>query len=65
MYVPWLMQEHSPDSSDLLPGLCALSQSWLGDVVLSSFRETSGNSKVPTLTPWFDNFRVSTYLRVS
>ena len=50
----------SPD--DLLPGLCALAERWLGDVALPGFR--GAPPQIGTLTDWFDDRRVSLYLQV-
>ena len=56
-------QDACPSPDDLLPGLCALTEKWLGDVALPGFRDAP--SQTGTLTDWFQNRRVSLYLQVS
>lgn len=50
------------DSSDLLPGICALAHEVLVDVTLPEFRCCSG-VRAP-LTHWFDNCHVAMQLQV-
>ena len=51
------------DLEDLLPGLCALCQQWLSDVVFTRFR---GMDAVHfDLNSWFSQPRVAFFLRVS
>ena len=57
-----MMQDVSGDLEDLLPGLCALCQQWLSDVVLQRFRGLTQGSF--DLNEWFSNPRVAFHLRV-
>ena len=47
---------------DLLPGICALVQQWLGDVALPGFRGMPAT--VASLNAWFTNRQVVEQLRV-
>ena len=58
-----MLQEACSSPDDLLPGLCALAQRWLGDVALPGFRDAPANSG--TLTDWFNDRGVAMYLQVS
>lgn len=58
------VQDHCEDPSDMLPGVYALVQTWLQEVVLSSFTETA-DQQPPTLQNWFDSKWVTSYLMVS
>lgn len=55
-------QAHSPSVDDLLPGLCALAQQWLGDVLLPSFVCCADGT--PALDAWFRDGRVKLHLQV-
>lgn len=57
------LQDACPNPDDLLPGLCALAERWLGDVALPGFREAPPSSG--SLADWFDDRRVALYLQVS
>ena len=56
-------QDACPSPDDLLPGLCALTEKWLAEVALPSFRGSP--SQTGTLTDWFQDRRVSLYLQVA
>ena len=56
------VQAHSPSADDLLPGLCALAQQWLEDVLLLSFRCCA--DATPSLDAWFGDGRVRLHLQV-
>ena len=55
-----LIQQHSQESPDLLPGLCFYGQKWLHQEVLSQFRDLV-TCKL-TLTEYFADRKVQTYL---
>ena len=55
-----LIQQHSQDSPDLLPGLCLYGEKWLQQEVLSQFRDLA--SCELTLTEYFADRNVQTYL---
>ena len=57
------VQAHSPSADDLLPGLCALAQQWLGDVLLPSF--ACCTDVMPALGAWFQDGRVKLHLQAS
>jgi len=57
------VQAHSPSADDLLPGLCALAQQWLGDVLLPSF--VCCTHVTPSLDAWFQDGRVKLHLQAS
>lgn len=57
-----LAQAQAGEDGDLLPGLLALTQSWLEDVPFSSFRRVTGS--VPPLDSWFSAPQVTLYLKV-
>ncbi len=61
-----LWQENSPDPLDPLPGMCALTQSWLQEAVLGSFRETADAAVLQkvSLDEWFEAPWVNAYLQV-
>lgn len=61
MACPW--QDACPSPDDLLRGLCALTEKWLGDVALPGFR--AAPSQTGTLTDWFQDRRVALYLQVT
>ena len=56
-------QAHSQSADDLLPGLCALAQQWLGDVLLPSFACCTDTA--PALDAWFRAGRVKLHLQAS
>lgn len=55
-----LIQQHSQDSPDLLPGLCLYGEQWLQQEVLSQFRDLA-HCKL-TLTEYFADRKVQAYL---
>ena len=55
-----LIQQHSQDSPDLLPGLCFYGEKWLHQEVLSQFRDLA-NCQL-TLTEYFADKKVQIYL---
>jgi hypothetical protein len=57
-------QEHSPDASDLLPGVFALAQCWLNEAVLGSFRDDEAQAPVE-LAGWFNAWHVRLCIMVS
>ena len=57
-----LLQEASGGDLDLLPGICALAQQWLGDVALPGFRGMPPTA--PSLNAWFTSRRVVDQLKV-
>lgn len=57
--------EHSPDPSDLLPGLYVLTESWLQEAVLASFRQDTQTTQEPvSLRAWFTAKPVQWYIQV-
>lgn len=62
------IQSNSADGSDPLPGLCALAETWLKEVLVPSFRDFQEGT-VPadrvTLGTWFGSRWVQVYLQVS
>lgn len=60
------MQAHSPDSSDLLPGLYVLSQAWLQEAVVGGFRPDAFEGQAAAdLGQWFAARRVQLYIQAS
>lgn len=57
-----LLQKASGGSVDLLPGICALAQQWLGDVALPGFRGMPASAA--SLNAWFTNRQVVEQLKV-
>jgi hypothetical protein len=55
-------QAAAEGGEDLLPGVCALVEAWLGDVVLAGVRDAP--AAPPSLGAWFDDPRVALDLRV-
>jgi hypothetical protein len=57
-------QAHSPDRSDLLPGLYMLSQAWLQEAVLGGFRpDAAEGQEAGDLGLWFAAGRVQLYIQ--
>eukprot|EP00884_Botryococcus_braunii_P003125 jgi/Botrbrau1/12813/Bobra.20_1s0004.1 len=50
------------EDSDLLHGLCLYSELWLSKVGFASFRDTAEELPVPSLTSYFEDKRVTSYL---
>lgn len=64
-------QAHCPDSSDLLPGVYALTQCWMQQGILGCFRQQAGavttdQQQAPDvdLAPWFDSLVVRAVILV-
>lgn len=55
-----LVQQHSPNSTDLLPGLCFYSEQWLRQDVLSQFPDLATTNL--TLKEYFGDRQVQAYL---
>lgn len=55
-------QAAAGEGGDLLPGVCALVEAWLGDVALAGLRGASPSG--PLLGAWFDDRRVALDLKV-
>jgi hypothetical protein len=55
-------QARATEDGDLFPGLLAMSQSWLEDVAVSSFRAVPGATA--SLDAWFSDPRVALYHKV-
>jgi hypothetical protein len=61
-----VLQAHSPDSADLLPGLYMLSQAWLQEAVLGGFRaDAFAGQTAADLGQWFDARQVQLYIQAS
>jgi hypothetical protein len=67
----FLTQAHCPESSDLLPGVYALTQCWMQQGILGSFRQQAGavatEQQPPAdvdLAPWFDSLLVRAVILV-
>lgn len=59
-------QAHSPDSTDLLPGLCMLSQSWLQEAIVDGFRpDAFAGQEQADLGQWFDDRKVQVQIQAS
>lgn len=58
--------EHSPDETDLLPGIYVLGERWLQEAVMGSFRQDSREPQgdVANLGAWFDSRTVQAYIQV-
>ncbi|KAF8059215.1 ARC6 [Scenedesmus sp. PABB004] len=56
---------HSPDPTDLLPGLYALAQAWLQEAVLGSFRPPPPGAACADLGVWFDSRAVRLYAQAA
>ncbi|KAF6257019.1 hypothetical protein COO60DRAFT_1655857 [Scenedesmus sp. NREL 46B-D3] len=57
---------HSPDSTDLLPGLCMLSQSWLQEAIVDGFRpDAFAGQEQADLGQWFDDRKVQALAAVN
>ena len=57
-----VLQKASGGGMDLLPGICALTQQWLGDVALPGFRGMPATAA--SLNAWFTNRQVVQQLKV-
>eukprot|EP00891_Asterochloris_glomerata_P001556 jgi/Astpho2/1556/fgenesh1_pg.00026_%23_38_t len=57
------VEKASGGSVDLLPGICALAQQWLGDVALPGFRGMPASAG--SLNAWFTNRQVVEQLKVA
>ncbi len=55
-------QAAAGEGGDLLPGVCALVEAWLGDVALAGLRGAPPSG--PLLGAWFDDRRVALDLKV-
>ncbi|GBF87573.1 accumulation and replication of chloroplast-related protein [Raphidocelis subcapitata] len=53
------VRDHSPDPSDLLPGVYTLARGWVAEAVLPSFRDTAGSEV--DLEGWFQSPWVQAY----
>lgn len=59
------VRRNTPDPSDPLPGLCALTEAYLGAEVLPAFRDwAEEGGAAPDLNAYFDDPRVTNYLSV-
>jgi hypothetical protein len=66
MALALVLQAHSPDSSDLLPGLYTLSQAWLQEAVVGGFRaDAFAGQTAADLGQWFAARQVQLYIQVS
>jgi hypothetical protein len=61
-----VLQAHSPDSSDMLPGLYTLSQAWLQEAVVAGFRPDALTGQTAAdLGQWFAARKVQLYIQAS